>query len=80
MFSSGSVVNLCSVNSLACTSPNLDGVLITVPIGNRLDKAKLSLEKLVNYESLFVRHSVLCTLLSLFVYLQMSVFALRIFI
>lgn len=80
MFSSGSVVNLCSVNSLSCTSPNLDGVLITVPIGNRLDKAKLSLEKLVNYESLFVRRGVICTLLSLFVYLRMSVFTLRIFI
>lgn len=54
MFSSGSVVNLWSVNSLACTSPNLDGVLITVPIGNGLDKAKLSLEKLVNYERVYL--------------------------
>lgn len=54
MFSTGSVVNLCSVNSLTCTSPNLDGVLITVPSGNRLDKAKLSLEKLVNYERVYL--------------------------
>lgn len=39
MFSTGSAVNLCSVNSLTCSSDNQDRALISVPFINSLDKA-----------------------------------------
>lgn len=48
MFSIGSVVNLCCVNSLTCSSHNHDKALISVPVFNSLGKANFLCQNLLN--------------------------------
>ncbi len=50
MFSIGSVVNLCSVNSLARSSHNHDRALISVPIFNSLGKADFLWQRVYELE------------------------------
>lgn len=65
VFSTGSVVNLHWLTQSLAHHPILIRVLITVPIGNRLHDVNLLVEKLVNYQSLFVCHYLICALYSL---------------